>query len=82
MRKKYNINMKTLDIICGVILAVAVFTIFALGLITGTKFQDQKFDECIGLANKYIPDPNDTEERSKFIKECYETPNEKSEIED
>ncbi len=31
-----------------------------------------KWDDCINLVNKFIPDPNSTESRSEFIKNCYE----------
>ena len=56
--------------------------ILAIGIgLSGPSKLDERFDECISLAQKYIPDPNETEERSKFIRECYETPNEESKVE-
>ena len=61
------------------IIAVAVIAIVVL-LETGFpkigEIDNEKFDNCITLVQQYIPDPSDTKERSNFIRECYEKPNE------
>lgn len=57
-------------------------TIITIGIgLSGPNKVDEKFEECINLVRVVVPDPNDTEERSKFIRECYETPNEESKTE-
>lgn len=34
--------------------------------------QNLKYDNCVTEMTNAIPDPNDTQERSKFLKNCYE----------
>jgi len=31
-----------------------------------------KLENCIKYVNEIVPDPNDTETRSKYLQECYE----------
>lgn len=63
-----------LAILLGIIVLVALGFGYRLG-ITAT---DDKLDECITLAQYVTPDPNDTEARSNFIKQCYQKDNEDS----
>jgi len=34
--------------------------------------QNLKYDNCVTEMQRAIPDPNETEERSKFLEACYE----------
>lgn len=34
--------------------------------------RQRKWDSCLEVVNKAIPDPNATEERSALLKTCYE----------
>lgn len=61
----------------GIIAFVLIFLLFILGTfalaIKPTAFEKStKLDTCIKYVNATIPNANDTEERSKALKECYE----------
>lgn len=79
MRKEYNVNMKTTDVIIGIIIGFAIIGWFLVGAKAGESSADKRFSDCITLAQSVVPDPNDTEARSNFIRQCYEIDNEKSE---
>lgn len=81
MRRIIILNMKTQSTFETVLIVVVIVLALGFGLYTGREEADEKFGKCLDLAQKYIPDPNETEERSKFIRECYETPNEESKVE-
>lgn len=50
-----------------------VFTLIAENKQEQDRAMEQRFDECLDFAHKHI-DPNELEERSNFIRECFENP--------
>ena len=69
-------NMETNQKI-GIGLGVAVLFILVFALYFTMqepieKANGLKLDNCIKYANVAIPDPNATQERSEFLKNCYE----------
>lgn len=65
------------EIILGVVIGVALIGWFMSGVKAGESVADKRFSDCITLAQSVVPDPNDTEARSNFIRQCYEINNEK-----
>jgi len=64
---------ETIAIFIGI--SIGIVLLLAIGVDVARYDVNKRFDNCITLAQEYIPDPNETEERSNFIKECYENPN-------
>lgn len=54
-----------------ILLIVFLYTI-VLSTIFDKDIQDPKWDRCLDRVNQVAPDPNDTEERSLIMKQCYE----------
>ena len=36
------------------------------------SYKNDRFDECLQAVNEAIPDPNEIQERSDFLRNCYE----------
>lgn len=65
-----------IDFFKGVAAVLLLICLLVLSVLIGTRVMDEKFKECVVLASKYIPNANDTEDRSNFIKDCYQNKNE------
>ena len=56
-----------------IIFLFVAFVLFGvLMFFTTPKVDTKRWDECITIVNKAIPDPNATEERSVLLKSCVE----------
>lgn len=53
------------------IIAVTL-SFLVIGMSIGGGRQDLKFEECLQAVNEAIPDPNEIQERSDFLRNCYE----------
>lgn len=63
--------MKYKNLVFIVLIAVFFLTILA-SIIFDKPVKDEKWDRCLDRVNQIAPDPNDTEERSLIMKQCYE----------
>lgn len=58
-------------IFVGMVVMACAFILFSWGAKT-ERTANQKFDSCLTIAVKAIPDPNDTDGRNAFMKNCYQ----------
>lgn len=54
-----------------IVLIVVFFLTMVASIIFDKPVADPKWDRCLDRVNQVAPDPNDTEERSQILKECY-----------
>ncbi len=61
------------NLVIGVLMFVFLVTLMAslISEFDGPTKKDEKWDRCMERVNQIAPDPNDTEERSQILKECY-----------
>jgi len=67
---------KLLCLAIGIVFLGISLSVISLGSNVKENSADKRFDKCIDLVNKAIPNPNETLDRSNFIKLCYEDTNE------
>ncbi len=74
MKRVYQVN-KFMDtnFKWAMIAIIGVFTCIVLESIFSTPAKiDTKWDACLEMVNKAIPNPNDTNDRAGLLQNCYE----------
>lgn len=67
-----NSDDKVVIKVLGMVIALAIIGIYFGHIEKMDEIGTARIDTCITAVNQAIPDPNDTEERSEFLQNCYD----------